>query len=74
MTRGGVRGVLWDGEESHEELWTFRSHQTPGALGLVEVLWGPDAVDREDLGLPRSSSCTFYCGPPHRKSSELRSQ
>lgn len=50
MTRGRVRGVLRDGEESHEKLWTFRSHQTLGALGLVEVLWGPDAVDREDLG------------------------
>lgn len=49
MARGGVRGVLQDGEES-QELWTFRSHQTPGALGLVGVLWGPDAVDREDLG------------------------
>lgn len=71
MARGGVRGGVagWRGES--QELWTFRSHQTPGALGLVGVLWGPDAVEREDLG---HFLFYFYCGPPHRKSSELRSQ
>lgn len=44
----GLRGVLQDGEES-QELWTLGLIK-PWSPGFGGVLWGPDAVDREDLG------------------------